>query len=223
MSEPWRQFIDEVPWFLQSRQIHSVHAGPSWKPRSDECTALFPDLTRLLASSDVTAVVASDREYILHSWIAADGRARSWLCVPPPTQPPAEVHPHHRVLLESFGGVVERSNEPDSWLLNHNEALTATEAEHDATFIQDYAWMFEPVPGGIPIDLRAHYSIAREANGNTTLCHRTSGVVLLFAPDHSFNHVVPLDGCPEYSLYRIPEAPSFTQWVAAIARQWLVG
>lgn len=225
MSDYWQQFIDDVPWFLQNTQILEARDAPrgSWRPRSRDFSALFPQLARLLASSIVTHVVTADREYVLHSWDADDGSARSWLCPPPHDRAPRDVHPAHRVLLESFGGIVERSNEVvESWLLNHTDVLTADEATHDATFIEAYRWAFADVPGGIPIDLEAHYSIAREANGNMTLCHRQTGDVLLFAPDHSFDHIVPLEGCPEQSLYRIPSAPTFEAWVAAIARQWTV-
>jgi hypothetical protein len=77
-------------------------------------------------------------------------------------------------------------------------------------------------PPGFPSISRPYYSIAREANGNTTLCHRLTGDVLAFAPDHSFDHIAPLEGCPEYSLYRIPSAPTFEAWVAAVALQWTV-
>jgi len=225
MSDLWQQFIDDVPWFLQDKRILEARDAPrgSWRPRSRAFPALFPELARLLASSFVTHVETADRAYVLHSWEDEDGGARSWLCPRPVDRPPPDVYPAHRVLLESFGGVVERSNELiDSWLLNHNDVLTAEEARHDATFIEEYGWAFDAFPGGIPIDLAAYYSIAREANGNTTLCHRLTGEVLLFAHDHSFDHIVPLAGCPEYSLYRIPTAPTFETWVAAVATQWTV-
>ena len=225
MSDLWQQFIDDVPWFLQDRRVRDVRDAPrgSWRPRSSEFSGLFPELTRLLASSFVTHVATDDRAYVLHSWEDEDGSARSWLCPPPHDRVSLDVYPAHRILLESFGGVVERSNELlDSWLLNHTDVLTAEEAKHDATFIESYGWAFADFPNGIPIDLEAYYSMAREANGNTTLCHRQTGAVLLFAPDHSFDHIVPLEGCPEYSLYRIPTALTFEAWVAAIARQWTV-
>jgi hypothetical protein len=223
MTDHWQQFVDDVPWFVDGMQIREARSMPrgSWRPRSNEFSGLFPELTRLLASSFVTNVVTTDGAYVLHSWEAEDGNARSWLCPPPHDRAPGDPYPAHRVLLESFGGVVERSNElEESWLLNHNAVLTAEEAGHDATFIEAYAWAFSDIPGGIPIDLRGYYSIAREANGNTTLCNRTTGEVLLFAPDHSFDHIVPLEGCPDYSLYRIPSAPTFEAWVAAVSRQW---
>ena len=225
VSDLWQQFIDNVPWFLQDSQFVDARDEPrgSWRPRSRELPKVFPQLTRLLTSSFVTRVATSEGAYVLHSWEAEDGYARSWLCPPPHDPPPRDLYSAHRIVLASFGGIVERSNEVnDSWLLNHSAVLTEEEASHDATFIKEYGKAFADVPGGIPIDLEAYYSIAREANGNTTLCHRQTGDVLLFAPDHSFDHIVPLQDCPEYTLYRIPSAPTFEAWVEAVARQWTV-
>jgi hypothetical protein len=129
-------------------------------------------------------------------------------------------HRDHRVLLTSFGGIVERSNEPESWIINHNDVLTEREAQHDATFIRAYAWAFEEKSGEIPIHLEQFYSIAVEANRNTTLCHRLSGEIVLFAPDHGFDYVEPFPGCPDYTLYRLVGAPRFCDWVNTVARQW---
>jgi hypothetical protein len=223
MRDHWRQFFEDVPWFPGGRNARPSQRQPpgSWRPHSPDFGRLFPELTGLLESSFVTQVAAAGREYVLHSWERPDGQVRSWLCARAPNPVPPGPCVAHRVLLESFGGMVERSNEPEtSWLLNHEEVLTARLAEQDAKFIEAYAWAFEDTPGGIPIDLQAYYPIAREANGNTTLCHRLTGDVLLFAPDHAFDHVVPLDACPEFTLYRIRGAASFTHWVAAVSRQW---
>jgi hypothetical protein len=85
--------------------------------------------------------------------------------------------------------------------------LTERVAHGDATFIRrDYAWAFKDASIEIPIDLEAFYPIAVEANGNTTFCHRLSGEVVLFAPDHAFDHVELFPGCPAYTLYRLPAA-----------------
>jgi hypothetical protein len=124
------------------------------------------------------------------------------------------------VLLESFDGIVESFGDPGSWIKNHADVLTATAAERDATFIEAYAWAFEET-GGIPIDLQVHYVVAEEANGNATLCHRREGNVLLFAPDHDFDHVAVLEGCPEFSFYRLHGVPTLASWVDHVAKQWL--
>ncbi len=65
-----------------------------------------------------------------------------------------------------------------------------------------------------------HFVMAVEANGNLTLYHRQSGEVILFAPDHDFEHVTPLGQSPEYTLYRIDGVPTFSDWVESIAKQW---
>ncbi|MCP4036155.1 MAG: hypothetical protein GY733_04405 [bacterium] len=44
--------------------------------------------------------------------------------------------------------------------------------------------------------------------------------MIMFAPDHAFDHLEPLEGCPEYTLYRIGGAADFVSWVETVARQW---
>ncbi len=105
--------------------------------------------------------------------------------------------------------------------MNLNDALTEREAAHDGTFLQDYRWALDDAGLALPIKATEYYSIAREANGIATLCHRVSGQLLMFAPDHSFEHLTELEGCPEYTLYTINGAPKIRDWVNAVALQWL--
>jgi hypothetical protein len=220
MNPYWESFADELSWFVGRHQIAVGRLQPpgTWRPSIDVANG-FPRLTTLLSSAHVTDVRVDGQAHMLFSWERRGG-FRSWLAKLPEATPASNVFPSHRLLLQSFGGIIERSNEPEgSWLLNLNDALTAAEATHDASFIAD-ASVFQRLGIGIPIDLKAYYSIALEANGNTTLCHRVTGDVLLFAQDHSFDHVVPLEGCPEYTLYRIEGAPTFDAWVEAVAAQW---
>ena len=225
MNAHWQSFVDDVPWFLDSheRTIVGPLAPPgSWSlPRA--VADMFPQLADLLSNAHTSRVSLGTREYVLFSW-ETEGGIPTWLCPRPTPSPRSDLLPAHRALLAAFGGIVERSQEPvDTWLLNTNESLTDDEARHDATFITAYAWAFERVPGGIPIDHTSYYSISPEANGNTTLCHRRSGEVLLFAPDHSFDDVQVLAGCPPYTLYRRNGASTFVEWVEAVAEQWAAG
>ena len=103
--------------------------------------------------------------------------------------------------------------------MNHNELLTPNLAKRDATFIEAYDWAFEET-GGNPVDLEAYYVVAEEANGNATLCHRLDGDILLFAPDHDFDYVTVLEGCPDLSFYRLQGAHTFAHWIDHIAAQW---
>jgi hypothetical protein len=221
VNSHWEAFAADLPWFVRSRQITvgALSQPGSWNP-SLAFSAIFPTLSRLLAAAYTSAVSIDDEAFVLFSWVAGD-RLLSWLARPPVTAG-GDVYSAHRTLLAEFGGIAERGGEFEKqWLLNTSESLTLREAAHDASFLRDYAGAFEGVPGGIPIDVGAYYSISREANGNTTLCHRVAGDVLLFAPDHSFAHVVPLAGCPDYTLYRINSAPGFVAWVETVAGQWM--
>ena len=221
MSSYWDSFIESVPWLLNAGV--AVDARPSrepghWSPASSAFEKLFPSLDRLLRAAWTTDVRIGGVAHTVFSWPTEDWTS-AWLCRAPEPTPVSGLFPAHAVLLESFGGIVERADEPDTWLLNHIEALTAAEASHDASFLVECAHVFPN--GRIPLDTAAYYSIAREANGNTTLCNRESGHVLLFAQDHSFDHVVPWRGCPEYTLYEVEGASDFQRWVETVARQWL--
>jgi len=219
----WERFATELAWFLPASKrlrIGALTPPGKWLP-SERLAAVFPRLSRLLAKAHTSQVEIDDDEYVLFSWQGKTGIS-SWLSPPPNPTPDVPLLPIHRTLLAEFGGVTERSGEPDgSWLMNSNQSLTLHEARRDASFIVDYSWAFEEVAGGIPIRLADYYSISREANGNDTLCHRETGEVLLFAPDHSFEHLVPLPGCPPYTLYRMNGAATFTEWVETVAQQWL--
>jgi hypothetical protein len=223
LNPHWDDFIATVPWFLDHGTMAKV--GPSkdpgnWEPASPAFTTRFPALGQLLKNAFVASIDLNASSYVLFTWQRKDKSFCSWLSPAPSNDPPNSLYPDHQTLLASFGGIVERSNEPTWWALNHNDVLTEREARFDATFIADYAWAFERASVEVPIELKQFYSIAREANGNTTLCHRTTGEVLLFATDHAFKHVEVLPGCPEYTLYRFLRVRQFRDWVETIARQW---
>ena len=217
----WAAFREQVPWFVHRRPnakpTRTLPPG-SWTPRSAEFRSLFPELTDLLSEASLTEVRLLSDRWTLYTWESQDGGYRGWLS-PAASPPPDGLHPHHRVLLESFDGIVESFGDVDSWIKSHNHVLTPAAAEEDATFAEACAWAFEET-GGIPIDLEAYYVVAEEGNGNATLCHRREGDILLFAVDHAFDYVSVLEGCPELTFYRLNGAPTLASWVNHVAKQW---
>jgi hypothetical protein len=214
----WDRFVETTPWALDPHaQVVVGDEAPSAHDLRN-----VPALSELIERATATPVIV-DRDHLeLLTWERSDGDKLDWLCPAPSAVPPDDVWTEHSQLLKHFGGVIERSSdEPSTWLLNCNDVLTERETRNDGAFIDNYLWIMEDHGGSWPVDPASYYSICREANGNTTLCSRVDGSVLLFAPDHSFDHIVPLEGCPPYSLYRIPAAPDFMGWVDAIATQWL--
>jgi hypothetical protein len=218
----WDIFVETVPWFLKRDAAVEVSRTRKGYALSPTAVRLFPPLATLLADGSVTTVSINGTGYCLIAWSGRAGGRMGWLSLPASADPPRSLFAEHRELLASFGGVVERFNEPGgTWLLNQKDVLTEREASHDTSYIQDYSRPFERSGLTIPIDPIEYYSIAREANGNSTLCHRSSGELLMFAPDHCFRHLERLEGCPEYTLYQIKGARIFREWVNTIARQWL--
>ena len=217
----WQAFTAAVSWFKVNRPAaHPTRWRPAgaWEPATSEFERVFPRLHALLRAATLTDIECADERFLLYSW-ERHGMLYGWVS-PQDEALPSGIHPDHALLLRSFRGCVEQYNEPETWIRSHSSVLTATLAGTDATFIEAYGWAFAET-GGIPIDLSSYYAIAQEGNGNTTLCHRSSGDVLLFAPDHAFAHVDVLDGCPEYSLYRVRGAPTFARWVDTVADQWM--
>ncbi len=218
----WAIFVEYVPWFLDRDATVEIGAQRKMGPLSPLLPTIFPTLAELLEMASLTEVSINGSRFELLAWDSHDGDRLGWLCQPPSANALRDLHEDHRTLLVSFGGVVERFNEPSgTWLMNLNDALTEREASHDASFIRDYIWAFENVGLTLPIEPTAYYSIAREANGNTTFCHRASGEVLMFATDHCFKHLTKLEGCPAFTLYRVNGASTFRDWVNAVASQWL--
>jgi hypothetical protein len=220
MNEHWQRFIEEITWFLEPGQTAEVDISlppGSWSPASSEFENLFPEACRILRAAIVTEVAVVDVRYQLYTWLRADRSSCSWLSPAPSPDPPRSLHPDHRVLLRSFGGIVERSNEPSWWVLNHNDVLTENIARYGGAFTRK---SFEDAAIEIPADVEQLYTIANEANGNVTFCHRLSGAVVLHAHDHNFDYVETYPGYPDYTLYRLPEAPCFRDWVNTVSRQW---
>src|SRR5262245_53100825 len=127
MNPHWQSVIAEIPWFLPRGEIAEVEASQppgAFESVSPDFRRLFPQLEQLLREAYVTLIKLADRSYQLYSWSCRDGGTCGWLSLPPSSDPPPSLYAEHRVLMTSFGGIVERSNEPNWWLRNHNDALT---------------------------------------------------------------------------------------------------
>lgn len=215
--DDWQQFLSEVTWFLRPGQQADVRGTNAW---SRGPALGLPVLTRLLEAATVTSVEVEGHPYELLAWGPA-GRRRGWLCLPPVEQPDSTLHPMHQALLSLCGGIVERFGEPESWWLNQNEVWTESATRLDlGQLFEAYAWLWTEDGLTLPIKPSEYYPVAVEANGNLTLAHREDGTLLLFAPDHAFGGVTPLEGCPPYSLMTIDNAPDLAAWLETCAAAW---
>ena len=213
----WQRFLDEGQLVPRSGRGASVGDSLPW-PRGH--VEGLPQLSRLLSAATVTSVSVGGRAYELLAWGPSDSR-RGWLCLPPEDSPAEGVHAIHQQVLSVCGGIVERFGEPTSWWNNQDEVLTASAARLPlAPVLNDYAWIWQDDALQMPIQPSEYYVAAVEANGNLTLAHRSSGHLLLFAPDHALEGVTPLPDCPPYSLMTIDDAPDLAAWIELCAEAW---
>ncbi|MFI5710584.1 hypothetical protein [Kribbella sp. NPDC051620] len=210
----WDQFLSQTPWFLEPGDVATVGEEHPW---SGAAVDGLPQLTALLGSATVTPVSISGTPYELLAW-GPSGDRRGWLGYPP-LDADVEVHPTHRSFWRLSGGIVDRFGEPHSWWMNQNEILTVAAAQL-SDLLADYSWLWQDADLTLPIQPDEYYVVAVEANGNLTLAHRRTGQLLLFAPDHAFTGVTPLDGCPPYSLHTFDREPDLATWIENCAAAW---
>lgn len=217
VMDDWERFLGEVSWFLEPGETATVGETRPWTgaPADD-----LPELSALLGSAALTPVAVGTDVHELLAWGPPDAR-RGWLAHPPRDGDGDAIPQAHRSFWKLCGGIVERFGEPTTWWTNQDEVLTAEAAEvNPAAVLTDYAWLWEDQGLKIPVDAGEYYTVAVEANGNLTLAHREDGRLLLFAPDHAFDGVTPLPGCPPYSLLTVDEAPDLATWMETCARAW---
>ncbi|MEO9323256.1 hypothetical protein ABFT23_07175 [Nocardioides sp. C4-1] len=227
--DDWQALVADLTWMGPPHHTGAA-TGPA-RPWDRSLPDWADDLAALLSTASVTPVEVDGRAWEIVGWDTAEEGRAGWLV---PQQASAEaatsagLHPDHTALVQVLGGITERFGEPDdTWLVDTDESLTLATALSTARGVLDaYEWAWDD--DGLTCPIRPAerddwYAISREANGNLTLAHRTSGRVVLFAPDHAFDDVTVLDGCPEYSLYTRDGAPDVRAWVNGVARQWRAG
>lgn len=180
-------------------------------------------LSELLMKSRVTNVQIDNESFHLLGWSDHEGNSFGWLAKPPAFEINKPLCEEHKTLLTCFGGITERWNESEiSWLINLTSALTLEDAQEGfqgwETYIQD---MSNDEGFDSYINPSDYIAFAFEANGNSTLYHKHNSSLIMLAHDHSFEHITPLDGYPEYTIYTINGCPNFVAWVEEVAKQEL--
>ena len=213
----WDQFVNQVSWFVSTSDTPEVGSEQPWQRGG---VAGLPELSSLLVGATVTPVHIGDQAYELLAWGSLNVR-RGWLALPPVATASSAIHVSQQRFWMVCGGIVERFGEPASWWLNQNEVLTMHAAQtHLAPVLDDYLWLWSNDGLEIPIQPSDFYVAAIEANGNLTVAHRATGQLLVFAPDHAYEGVSPLAGCPPYSLLTIDDIPDLPTWIERCARDW---
>ncbi|MBK6907478.1 MAG: hypothetical protein IPH08_10485 [Rhodocyclaceae bacterium] len=228
MANDYDDFAQGVPWAfprdktISSRMMLGVYGDHF--PLSDQFQQTYPTLTTLLQKARITELSIGDVKTLLLGWTDDEGNSLGWQSVLPlKADTSISIHPTHQILLQGFGGILERWNEPeDTFLLNLNCALGEDALSVGFNDWDDYITETLAYDGRTPtVDSSQYRTFALEANGDCTAYDIATGRVLLFAHDHSFDNVQPLEGYSEYTLYTINGITQFTDWVEAVSEQWL--
>lgn len=146
-----------------------------------------------------------------------------WLSTPPGSTR-AELHPEHLLVLTALGGLSWSWGGPPSYLLNLEHAFDPEKAtvgfwegQHEVDYLQSMCATEWASLGIAPHQL---VCFAREWNANQHLYHRETLEVLCFAPDPGWG-MKRRPGFPEQTIYELPGAATFRDWVETVAATWL--
>ncbi len=110
--DDWENFLEAVPWFVERNAAVEVFRQHEPHRLAQSSVRLFPSLAKLLARALRTDVAVNGARYELFAWDSRDGDRFGWLCEPPATIVPNNLHEDHRALLRFFGGIVKHSMNP---------------------------------------------------------------------------------------------------------------
>lgn len=228
-SSDWNDFLKETPWLCSEKDRVDITPTTTLQKSAfklnPQFRKTFPTLSKLLKLSRVTEVKINGEISCIYGWTDEDDSSFGWQSTTPgvlPDQHNMSLHPDHILLLSCFGGIMERWNEPDSWLTNLDSALCASKTTVGFARWEEYyleqCKHAQIEPTVTPINYR---TFAHEANGDCFIYNIKTGQVLMFSHDPSMDGIKPLDGCPTHTLYTIDDCPNLRTWVETIAEQWL--
>lgn len=221
MPEDFASFTAHILYFIQPDDEVVVTEGVS-HVRPGFCE-YFPSLCTLLQRARILQVKINSDVYLLYSWTDRDGQPCGWLC----KQEPVDVSflpvlREHQLLVDSLGGISEIYNGPDgAYTANQHFLFLKSSCTWFGAGWLDYYLNVCEEENSIPIATDGLIRFTEEVNG-TCMCYDIhSRQVMLFSHDHAFSNVTELPGQPACTFYRITGIDSFTDYVEALAAQWL--
>ena len=223
MNRYMNTFFEEVPWQFSRDSIVEIYEEKI--ELSESFAGIFPNMANLLSKAvKMTVILQDGTKYWLFFWEGENGIG-GWLCEPRQKQDTSERTAKHKLAIREIGNIIESfgfSDVRDDYICNMNWVLGGDEVSYGIEGWEDYfRECCEEEHVAPDIDLEHLVVFAEEANGNLTLCNTTSEEILLFAHDHCFDYVESCENCPEYTFYTIKGVTSCTEYIEAVAKQWL--
>lgn len=225
-QEHWSAFLDGKRRSFRITGEASLGESHAWNRGG---IATVPAFSGLLEAATVTPVRVNDTDFELLTW-GEGASMRGWLCAPPTTSIDADLYASQRELLGMFGGIAEifgaerLDGDANAWWVNQVAILSPRALELGRDFadsVEASDWAWEDADLEFTFDAAPYAGVAIEANANMTMVHVDTGAIVAFLPSLAVDGVTTLEGCPEYTLYTLDDAPDFERWLDRLAREWL--
>jgi hypothetical protein len=231
MSNDFESFRSHLGCFFIRNKVSYI--GKSVLNPNRRFIDRFPYLWNILSKARVHTLDVNSEEHLLLCWDSRYGETCNWLI------DRGRYRNHssglgmtHTMFLEGLGGIKESYFGPDQTIIDgvhYNCALTSNQnfmfnSSECKIGLGRWQLFYEDrclFDDKAAMDTSSLVLFALEANGNSALYERQTEQILLFAHDHNFNFIAPLPNQPEFTFYTINGAPTFTDYVELLARQWL--
>ena len=221
MNNDLTTFAEDISWFFQENDKIEIEEKTFYL--TNEFKQTFPKLTKLIDCARKTHLRINNIPHILFAWDNIDNEIFGWLNkVEDWENIPNQLIKEHKTLLQNIGGIQESFNQPENSLTNNqNFMFIGTKCSFGIGSWDEY---YKETCNEENVETINHSNLIcfmEEANGNMTFYSPTSKEIILFASDHYFEGITPLDGQPEYSFYKYDKIKSFTDYVEKIANEWI--
>ncbi|RFM29673.1 hypothetical protein [Deminuibacter soli] len=222
LFEDFEAFKSNILYFVQPAD-EVVVTEDTPHVRASFCE-YFPALCSLIQRARVLHIKINENSYRLFSWTDRDGASCGWLCKQEtPDVSSLPVLWEHQLLVDSLGGIVKSYNGPDNALTeNHQFLFTKSSSNWFGSPWRDYYFNLCEEEHIAPMPVNNLICFTEEANGGAFMCYDIiSRQVLLFAHDHVHMNATELPGQPACTFHLVAGIDSFTDYVEALAAQWI--
>ncbi|XWW43627.1 hypothetical protein JYG30_12550 [Fibrella sp. USSR17] len=217
------EFTKSVAWFTKSSDKLEFLRAEVEFPLTERFKHTFPVLSSLIKKARLVNLTINSQLYRLFSWTNKYEVSCGWLTkIEALSDHPYDLIDEHKLLLSEIGGIQESYNQPEPSLCNNQNFLfIESQCTKGLSGWEAYYREMCAESGYIEIDYSELICFVQEVNGNLTLYNPDTKKVILFAPDHCFNSVEFMKNQPEYTFHTINGITTFTDYVEALAKEWI--
>ena len=220
MNKDLSAFAEDISWFFQEND--KVEIEERTLELTNDFKNIFPKLTKLIECSRKTFLRINNVPHILFAWNDIDDEIFGQLNKIEDLENVSDnLSAEHKILLQNIGGIQESFNQPeDSLTNNQNFMFIGNECSFGIGTWNEYYKETCEEENIEQIDHSNLICFVEEANGNMTFYNSKTNKIILFASDHCFDDITPINGQPEYTFYSYDKIKTFTEYVEQVAKEW---